>query len=288
MGRNIEHAYIQEKFVEQNPEPKMQPDALEIITNETPLYTEFEPLGDTSKPENLADAFHMQSIQDGTLYISKKTYVEDLEGNHIPRTLLVTPKGETLVKSHLGILKQIDERRGEERKSQAETIWTKNSRSGEVRVLQLKDGGSVAVKRFKRYEDGRKLYVGGLEQAEAHLRLNDSFSTIPDFPCRMADVYLASQDVVVMENIEQLDSLAGFLEKHPKAEAEALETVELINQVVEKAFEEKKLKGLYEKLLRTDPVANLRVKSVALKHLFVEKYDPDSKNISFVMIDPNI
>lgn len=288
MTRTVEHSYIPNDLIEKGPEIKPQPDALDILTSKTPLYLDFQPLGDLSHSENLGEAFQIQPSEDGILYISKKTYVEDLEGNHIPRALLITSKGEELLKQNHGILKKIDEQTAEERTSHAETVWTKNSSSGVVRIVSLEDGSSVAVKRFKRYKDGRKLHVGGLEQAEAHLKLNNIFAAIPDFPCKMAAIYFASQDVVVMENIEQLPSLADFLEEHPETEATVWETVEDIDRVITGAFEKGEIKGLYENLLGVDPTTKIVVKSVALKHLFIDDYNPKSNRISFVMIDPNI
>ncbi|HLB51530.1 hypothetical protein A3F07_01340 [candidate division WWE3 bacterium RIFCSPHIGHO2_12_FULL_38_15] len=290
MSRPVEHAYIPEDLIEKAWEPKEQPDTLEIVKSKTPLYTEFAVLGDTTPPANLNEAFNIEMIPDGTLYVSKRNYVEDLEGNKVPRTMLITAKGKEIFRQNPGLLKAIDKGLIDERDSQVETMWTKKSRSGKVGIIDLDNGDSVAVKRFKRYKDGRKLHVGGLEQAEAHMRINEAIESesSQNISFRMADIYLATQDLVIMENIEGLTTIDEFIEKYPELEETISKAGERIDAVIYKTFTEKNIKGIYENLSYTDPGSVTGHKPVLRKHLFIENYDPETGKIDFVMIDPNI
>jgi len=220
------YAYLPKEMVGETTKP--EPSFSELNRIEKFPFTEFDVLGDTS-PANInttdldgsiKDAisaiFDIQKTDDGTLFISKRSFTVDLQDREVPRALLITQRGSELMKDVPGILKLIDKGELPERNPRTKIYGEKSVNygwSGRATVVELPNGKSVVVKRFNRYEkekktDGRRMFVGGLEVAKYKFALDKSevASRI-----RMPDIYFASQDILVMENIEDLTPINDVL-----------------------------------------------------------------------------
>ncbi len=222
------YAYLPKEMVGDTTKP--EPTDLELNQIGKFPFTEFDVLGDTSPinintvdldgsiKDAISKVFDVQKTDDGTLFVSKRSFTVDLQDREVPRALLITRKGNELMNDVPGILKMIDKGMLPERNPRTKVYGAKSVSygwSGKVTVAELPNGKSVVVKRFNRYEkekktDGRRMAVGGLEVAKFKFALEKS--EVGKL-IRMPDIYFASQDILVMENIEDLTPANDILLK---------------------------------------------------------------------------
>lgn len=230
------------------------------------VFTEFTPIVAGSTEKN--GLIKVKKIKEGTLYFSGETFVADKDGNLIPRALLVTDQGRDLVKTYPDVLRTIDEGKTEERKPTLDPDGKNEGASGVVSIINFSDGTSLAVKRFKRYEDGRRFEIGGLELAQISSEFeNGPMKDIARFP----KVYFASQDVLVMENLEGRESINDFLKTHRELLEKFFDDLNEINSELIDIITRTKSPGRIEAQLRP--------------RIFIDSFEPPA-NIKYVLLDP--
>lgn len=236
-------------------------------------FTEFDVLGDTA-PVNINTAdldgsikdaisklFDIQKTDEGTLFISRRSFTVDLQDREVPRALLITQKGSRLMKDVPGILKIIDKGELPERNPTTKIYGEKSVNygwSGRATVVELPNGKSVVVKRYNRYNkekktDGRRMAVGGLEVAKFKFALEKSELANK---IRHPDIYFASQDVLVMENIEDLQPAMEACNVKPELSPTVRAMKNWINTVAQRILSELNMVGAidmkYEQNLYVD------------------------------------
>ncbi len=293
MFRSSASEFINKKMIDNEsgyayiPKSEIQPIKIqEKADGPKKLFSEFSVIGDTSKMElsgkpinantifnEALNIFKIQKLQEGILFISKRSYVDDNEGNRIPRALLVTNEGKRLLKDNPGLLKKIDEKTGKERppKTITEDSNVNNDAgySGKVSILDLGDTESVAIKRFKRYLDGKRLRVGGLEVAKLEYALKQS--GLAD-QVRTPIVYFATQDIIVMENIEDKKLAINEAKTHPEINEELTRLRKRIYSEIPEIIKELEIVGSLDGMLN--------------RHLYIDDFDEETHEIKFVLIDP--
>lgn len=258
----------------------------EVADGHKKLFSEFSVIGDTSNIrldrksinadtilKEALEVFKVQNLQEGKLFISKRSYVDDIEGHRIPRALLVTNEGGELLKNKPGLLKKIDAISDEERrpKTQAEDNNDDNDEgySGKVSILDLNDAESIAIKRFKRHSDGKRLSIGGLEIAKFAYTLGQSKLAEQ---VRHPIVYFASQDVIVMENIEDKKLAINEAKNTPVIDETLRQLRRRIHEELPEIIDDLNVLGSLDIMLN--------------RHLYIDYFDEETNEVRFIFIDP--
>ena len=205
------YAYLPAKMVSGAtlPDPN-----LTQLNGEMAPFNKFKNLGNP-------DMLVVKKTPDGMLFISENSFVVDFSGREIPRALLITKEGAQLMKEIPNIIKMIDKGELVERKPKTTTSGAKGAgygHSGTTTIVELSNGNSIAIKRFNRYKsenrnDGVRMNIGGLEVAKFAFALK---KTELANKIRQPNIFFASQDILVMENIEDLSPIENISKTHPE------------------------------------------------------------------------